>query len=66
MQKKRLRKNLSCEKMSDRVLCQGRRQDFAKGEADAKSEMPTPLGLGVVESPGVWGLLAAHDHMFLE
>ena len=45
---------------------QGRRQDFVKGGADARREMPTPLQSEVWGLPGVWGLPEAYDHMFLE
>ena len=39
---------------------QGRRQDFAKGGAVTRRDMPTPL------RSGVWGPLEANDHLFLE
>ena len=48
---------------------QGRRQDFAKGGADARREMPTPLRSlwSEVWGPsGVWGSLEAPENMLLE
>ena len=36
---------------------QGRRQDFAKGGADARLEMPTPLRSGVSGPPGGLGAI---------
>ena len=48
------------------VVSQGRRQDFAKGGADARREMLTPLRSGVWGPLRVWGSTEAHENMFLE
>ena len=45
---------------------QGGRQDFTKGGADARREMPAPLRSGVSGRPGGLGPLEAHENMFLE
>ena len=48
------------------ISAQGRRQDFAKGGADARRELPTPLQSEVWWPSGVWESLEAHEIMILE